>query len=74
MGLAVVDCVSGVVWPPVVVEGEDKAQAWAQLFKQAQEAGLNLNALRGVTSDGSYGLLVCLRGTLKWVNHQHCPI
>jgi len=70
--LILTDCVSGVVWPPVVVEGEDKEEGWAELFKRAKEAGLNLSALRGVTSDGSHGLLAYLRSSLIWVNHQRC--
>jgi len=70
--LLLTDCVSGVVWPPVVVEGEDKEESWAELFQRAKEAGLNLNALRGVSSDGSHGLLAYLRSRLIWVNHQRC--
>jgi transposase-like protein len=72
VALAVVDCVSGVVWPAVVVEGEEKEEGWGQLFQRAEEAGLNLNALRGVTSDGSHGLQAYLRGSMGWVNHQRC--
>jgi len=70
--LAVVDSVSGLVWPPVVVEGEDDELAWDHLLMQAKKAGLDLDALRGVVSDGSRGLLGYLRGALKWVNHQRC--
>ena len=72
VALAVVDCVSGVVWPVAVVEGEEKAEGWGQLFQRAQEAGLKLRALRGLTSDGSHGLLAYLRGNMGWVNHQRC--
>jgi hypothetical protein len=70
--LVLVDSVSGVVWPPVVVEGEDTELAWDHLFSRAQKAGLDLDALRGVVSDGSHGLLGYLRGALKWANHQRC--
>lgn len=70
--LALVDNVSGLVWPPVVVAGEASATAWAHLFRQAQQAGLALDALRGVTSDGARGLLGCLDRLLWWVNHQRC--
>jgi transposase-like protein len=56
----------------VVVEGEEKAENWGELFQQVQEAGLKLSALRGVTSDGSQGLLAYLRSSMGWVNHQRC--
>lgn len=70
--LALVDSVSGLIWPPVVVEGEDEELGWDHLFMQARKAGLDLDALRGVVSDGSRGLIGYLRGALKWVNHQRC--
>lgn len=70
--LILVDYVSGVVWPPVVVEGEDRELGWDHLFMRAKTAGLHLAALRGVTSDGSSALLSYLKGALKWVNHQRC--
>lgn len=70
--LALVDSVSGLIWPPVVVEGEDEELGWDHLFMQAKKAGLDLDALRGVVSDGSRGLLGYLRGALRWVNHQRC--
>jgi len=72
VALAVVDCVSGVVWPTVVLEGEEKEEGWGQLFQRAKEAGLNLSALRRVTSDASHGLLSYLSGSLGWVNCQRC--
>jgi len=34
------DSVTGLLWPPVVAEGEQAAEAWAQLFEQARRAGL----------------------------------
>jgi len=70
--LALVDSVSGVLWPPVVVEGEDSELAWDHLFMRAKRAGLNLQALRGVTSDGNPRLQAYLHGALRWVNHQRC--
>ena len=36
------------------------------------EAGLDLDALRGVTSDGAQGLLAYLRRGLAWVQQQRC--
>lgn len=70
--LLVVDSVSGVIWPPVVVAGEESEEPWAQLFERARQAGLPLQALRGVTSDGCRGLMAYLRQQLHWVNHQRC--
>jgi len=70
--LLVVDSVSGVIWPPVVGAGEESEGAWAQLFERARDAGLHLQALRGVTSDGCQGLTAYLRQQLQWVNHQRC--
>ncbi|MBN1401741.1 MAG: hypothetical protein JXA74_12935, partial [Anaerolineae bacterium] len=32
VGLLLVDYVSGLVWPPVVVTDEESASSWAQLF------------------------------------------
>ena len=70
--LAVVDSVSGVVWPPVVATGEESEEGWRQLFERAKAAGLDLPGLFGVTSDGSHGLLAYLRGGLQWVSQQRC--
>lgn len=70
--LALVDSVSGVLWPPAVVDGEDSELAWDHLFMRAKVAGLNLQALRGVTSDGNARLHGYLHGALQWVNHQRC--
>jgi hypothetical protein len=70
--LAVVDSVSGVVWPPVVATGEESEEGWRQLFERARAAGLDLQGLYGVTSDGSHGLLAYLREGLKWVSQQRC--
>jgi len=70
--LALTDSVSGLVWPPVVVDTEGTAGAWGQLFDRAKQAGLDLEALRGVTSDGAVGLASYLEQVLTWVNHQRC--
>ena len=70
--LLVVDSVSGVIWPPVVTLGEEGEPPWAQLFERAREAGLCLQALHGVSSDGCHGLMAYLRQHLPWVHHQRC--
>ena len=70
--LAVVDSVTGVVWPPVVVDGEESQEGWRQLFRRAKAAGLELRGLFGVTSDGCHGLTAYLRAGLKTVSHQRC--
>lgn len=69
--LALVDCVTGVLWPPVVVEDESSA-AWQQLSDRAAEAGLDRDALRGVVSDGAAGIGEFLNAHLWWVNQQRC--
>ena len=70
--LALVDNVTGVVWPPVVVAGESTAGAWATLFARAEQAGLVLSELRGIASDGATGLESYRRQALPWVSHQRC--
>ena len=70
--LMLVDSVSGVIWPPVVVEGEANPKSWRQLFRRANLAGLRINGLKGVTSDGSSGLLGYVSEALGWVNSQRC--
>ncbi len=70
--LLVVDSVSGLVYPPVVAKGEASEGPWQRLFERAKQAGLDLDALRGVTSDGAPGLLAYLRRSLGWVQHQRC--
>jgi transposase-like protein len=68
--LVLVDSVTGLIYPPVVVEGEEAEQPWKKLFGRAQRAGLS--RLRGVTSDGASGLVGFLARTLYFVNHQRC--
>ena len=70
--LALVDNVTGVVWPPVVVAGEGTAAAWETLFTRAEQAGLVLRELRGIASDGATGLESYRRQALPWVSHQRC--
>jgi hypothetical protein len=70
--LLLTDSVSGVVWPPVVVAGEEAARPWPRLWIRARAAGLDRDDLWGVTSDGASGLSAYLRRHLSWVNHQRC--
>lgn len=70
--LLLTDSVTGLVFPPVVAKGEESAKAWQQLFARAQDAGLDIRQLRGVTSDGAKGLLSYLRKGMVWVQHQRC--
>jgi hypothetical protein len=70
--LALVDTVTGVIHPPVVVRGEDSEHSWGRLFRRAELSGLDLERLRGLTSDGAVGLIGYLGRVLYWVNHQRC--
>src|SRR5919204_781849 len=70
--LALVDGVSGLVWPPVTAEGEETPGPWAKLFRRARAAGLDVHAVRGLTSDGAPGLEAFRLRTLPWVSHQRC--
>jgi hypothetical protein len=70
--LAAVDSVSGLIYPPVVTAGEESAGAWEQLFARAQQAGLELDRVRGVTSDGARGALAYVARGLTWAYHQRC--
>ncbi len=72
VGLVRGDSVSGIVYPPVVVEGEESEESWKRLFARAKRAGLPIQKLRGVTSDGASGLLGFVGRALWWVNHQRC--
>ena len=66
--LLLTDCVTGVGYPPVVVDDEATAAPWARLFARAQAAGLDRDAVRGVVSDGAAGLGAYLGAALWWVN------
>lgn len=70
--LLLVDSVSGLIFPPWVAQGEASEKPWQRLFERAQRAGLDLDALRGVTSDGAQGLQSYLRRRLTWVQQQRC--
>ena len=70
--LLLVDSVSGLIYPPVVARDEDSAGAWKQLFARAHAAGLDVQKLRGICSDGAPGLLAYLRRELVWVLQQRC--
>jgi transposase-like protein len=70
--LLLYDSVTGVVFPPLVTQGEESAKSWQQLFVRAQQAGLDLAQLRGVTSDGAKGVIAYLKEGLDWVQHQRC--
>jgi hypothetical protein len=66
------DSVSGLIWPPVVGAGEEAPGHWQTLFERAQQAGLVLREVRGVSSDGAKGLEAYLARSLAWVSHQRC--
>jgi transposase-like protein len=70
--LVLTDSASGLVWPPVVVAGEERGADWAPLFARAAAAGLDLEGVRGLTSDGASGLVSYLTRVLYWWNHQRC--
>ena len=42
------------------------------MFLRARDAGLELDELRGVVSDGSRGLIEYMNRGFSWVNHQRC--
>jgi transposase-like protein len=70
--LLVVDSTTGLVYPPVVTSGEESASSWEKLFARARQAGLDLDAVCGVTSDGAQGLLAYVSRALDWAYHQRC--
>lgn len=72
VGLLLVDYTTGLLYPPVVAEGEERARQWGQLFECVREAGLSWEGLNGITSDGSQGLLSFLRTELSAVHQQRC--
>jgi hypothetical protein len=72
VALMLIDYQTGLIFPPVVVEGEEAAYNWGQMFDRAEEAGLRIDELNGITSDGSQGLLSYLRDKLPGVHQQRC--
>ena len=66
------DSVTGLLYPPVVAAGEEAAEAWGQLLTEAARAGLRLEAVRALVSDGAQGLVSHLRRELPWVYQQRC--
>lgn len=66
------ESVSGLLWPPVVQMGEESAAAWEKLFARAQEAGMDLEQVLALTSDGAQGLTSHLRQSLVWIYQQRC--
>ena len=70
--LMTADSVSGLIWPPVIARGEQSEGPWSRLFARAQQAGLDLDGLRAVTSDGAQGVSAYLKRRLAWVHHQRC--
>ncbi len=70
--LVLVDHASGLLFPPVVAPHEASAAVWQRLFTRASRAGLDVDTLRGITSDGARGLGPYLAQALEWVNHQRC--
>ena len=70
--LMLVDPASGLILPPVVALGEEAARHWQGLFARARLAGLELEELRGVTSDWAGGLVAYVRESLGWLMHQRC--
>lgn len=72
VALMLTDSVTGLVFPPIVAQGEESARSFRQLFARVEQAGLDLEQLRGVTSDGAQGLVSYMKRTLYWVQHQRC--
>jgi transposase-like protein len=70
--LALVDCVSGVVCPPIVVPNETEARGWMRLFRRTMISGVDRDQILGVVSDGALGLGKFLSEQMEWVNHQRC--
>jgi transposase-like protein len=70
--LLLVDSASGLLFPPVVAANEMSVAGWQRLVTRASRAGLDVEALRGITSDGARGLGAYLTQALEWVNQQRC--
>ena len=72
MLLALVDTVTGVIFPLVVANEEDSDRSWDRMFRRTRLAGLELDQVRGVVSDGAKVLIGYVGRVLSWVNHQRC--
>jgi hypothetical protein len=70
--LMLVDTVTGLVYPPKVAKEEESAASWGALFAQVEMAGLSLQRINGLVSDGAHGLLSYLQQALPWVHQQRC--
>jgi transposase-like protein len=70
--LMLADTVTGLVYPPVVVKEEESAASWGALCAQVERAGLSLQRINGLVSDGAHGLLSYLQQCLPWVHQQRC--
>jgi len=70
--LTLVDTVTGVVWATHVAEDENQARSWEGLFRRAELAGLDLDDLDGIVSDGAQGAYSFLRDKLPRVHHERC--
>ena len=70
--LMLTDSVTGLVFPPIIAKGEESAEGFRQLFARVEQAGLDLEQLRGLTSDGAKGLASYMKRGLSWVQHQRC--
>ena len=70
--LMTVNSVTGLIYPPIVAQDEKQATVWERLFARAEEAGLDLQQIRGLTSDGAQVLLAHLREKMVWVEQQRC--
>lgn len=70
--LSLVDTATGVIWGVVVAAEEESQAGWRALIAQAESAGLALEKLNGLVSDGAQGLLGCVREALAWVHQQRC--
>jgi len=66
------DSVTGLLWPPVVAEDEESYASWKGLFLRAEQAGLELWKLKGLCSDGAWGLKTCLYWMLPRVEQARC--
>ena len=66
------DSVTGLLWPPVVAKDEESEASWKGLFLRAEQAGLELWKLKGLCSDGAWGLKTCLYWMLPRVEQARC--